>query len=219
MDDGSLPASAEVFSALRTDREFAFLVAISRITNALKFGMAAMNDQSKEPAPRADRQRMNAFLFVAGALHEAIEFLDKSEREAGQTTYIAAKSVLETAMNDATIAEPLKAIRNRAVFHFDPTIAGRVLPTLPVESYSFATGIGGQRLDINNELSDLVTFAFLFGSVTDLPAMAARFDQVRKAVYELAATFVETLDDITLSRLRQRGFRFEEVRQDEWESE
>jgi hypothetical protein len=118
-------------------------------------------------------------------------------------------------MKDPRIAEPLRAIRNRAVFHFDPTVAGRVLPTFPVESFSFATGVGARRLDINNELSDLVTFAFLFGSVDDLHAMATRFDHVRQTVYLLAAELVEKLDDVTLSRLRQRGFRFEEVAPDE----
>lgn len=201
--------SADAFAELRNDREFTFLVAISRITNALKFGMAAMNDQGKEPTPRADRQRMNAFLYVAGVLHEAFEFLDSTKSEAGQTTHAAAKGVLDAAMNDPTIVDTLRAIRNRAAFHFDPTIAGRVLPTLPVESFSFATGVGARRLDINNELSDLITFVFLFGSVNDLHAIAARFDHVRQAVYSLAAELVETLDDVTLSRLRQRGFRFE----------
>ncbi len=150
--------SADAFAELRNDREFTFLVAISRITNALKFGMAAMNDQGKEPTPRADRQRMNAFLYVAGVLHEALEFLDKTKSEAGQTSYAAAKAVLDAAMNDPAIAEPLRAIRNRAAFHVDPTIASRVLPTLPAESFSFATGFGPRRLDVNNELSDLITF-------------------------------------------------------------
>jgi hypothetical protein len=203
--------SGDVFAELRQDREFTFLVAISRITNALKFGMAAMNDQGQESTPRADRQRMNAFLYVAGALHETFVFLERAECEAGQTAYIAVKRVLEAAMSDPAIAQPLAAIRNRTAFHFDPSIAGRVLPTFPAESFSFATGIGGRRLDISNELSDIVTFTFLFGSISDLPTMAAKFEHVRKTVYDLAATVVETLDDVTFSRLRQRGFRFDAV--------
>jgi len=150
--------SAEVFAELQNDREFTFLLAISRITNALKFGMAAMNDQGKEPSPRSDRQRMNAFLYVAGVLHEAFEFLDHTKDEGGPD-HLRVRQI-RTGCSDerSTIAEPPRAIRNRAVFHFDPSVAGRVLPTLPAESFSFATGVGARRLDINNELSDAERF-------------------------------------------------------------
>src|SRR5947209_680529 len=74
-----LECSAEQFAALRSDKEFVFLVTLGRMVNAIKFGIMAKYGAGRRPSLARDRQAMGSFLVLAGLLHELAEFRDKQE--------------------------------------------------------------------------------------------------------------------------------------------
>jgi hypothetical protein len=131
-----LESSSETFAGLCDDREFAFLVTLGRYVNALKYGMDVMNAQGDSTTPRADRQRHGSFLYVAGALHELLKFLDDSADEssknklclAGLSAFLEVKQAIDSIPLTEEQRDLLYIIRNRAAFHIDRRSPARSCP-------------------------------------------------------------------------------------------
>lgn len=206
-----LTCSGEVFSSLRRDREFAFLVTVARIVNAVKFGVHAHREAGVDLIPTAERQRVGAQLFLAGLLHEILEFRRVSERKWGDLEAYASIFAFfdESRLDDKTV-ELLQRIRNRTAFHFDAAIASHGLPQLPAESFTFIAAVGRDPMNSNYELADLVTFGFIFGAPADVHKLAAGLKEFRPKLDSLLLDFVRTADQFIIKRLLARGFTIEE---------
>ena len=206
-----LTCSAEVFSSLREDREFAFLVTIARILNAVKFGVQAHREASVDLTPIAERQRVGAQLFLAGLLHEILEFRKIAATDWGDLeAYSSIFAFFDESRLDHKTVDLLHRIRNRTAFHFDATVASRALPQLPAEPFTFITAVGRDPMNSNYELADLVTFGFIFGAPADVHRLAAGLKEFRPKLDSLLMDFVKTADQFIMKRLLARGFTFEE---------
>jgi hypothetical protein len=211
--------SDDTWSALQRDKEFAFLLTMARVSNALKFGIASAYGAGEELSPAGARQGMGRFLYLTGIVHELVAFRDEHRDEwSGLTAFQQIFSVLEDIALDREVTELLNKVRNRAAFHIDPSLPGRVLPQFPNDSYSFVTGRGTRRMDSNFELADIVTFAFIFGNIDNLDAMYQRFERFRVSLNKLVSDFSRKADSVLLQRLVARGFRIEAVPDGETES-
>ena len=209
--DWRLLCTAETFAALRNDKEFAFLVTLGRIINAFKFGVATMQTETAI-TPAADRQRMQAFLYVAALVHEMTQFRAKHAKTCGElTAYQDTFASLDERPIDKRTADLLSKIRNRAAFHFDLTVTQRTLPSLPDESCSFAAGSSRRRMDTNNELADIVTYMFLFGGEEEFEVLHNRFMSFYETLQDLVGDLVERMERVLFTRLRARGFRVEQL--------
>jgi hypothetical protein len=211
-----LTCSAEQFGDLRHDKEFWFLITVGRTINALHFALIVSRAQKERTDPASDRVRMAAFLYICGLMHEVLEFQANHFKEwGGLTTFRRVFEGLEDSQLSDRSKELLHAIRNRAAFHIDPSVPSRVLAQFPLEGYAFAVGDGAKRSRSNFELPDIVTFAFLFGSLNDLPQMYERFSGFYDELQQLTVGFIQHAEDVVLARLVERGFRFQELAQDE----
>jgi hypothetical protein len=203
--------SAEVFSTLRHDREFAFLVTVARIVNAVKFGVQAHREAGVDRTPIAERQRIGAQLFLAGLLHEILEFKRASANDWGDSeAYTSIFGFFDESRLDDKTVELLHRIRNRTAFHFDAAVASRALPQLPAEPFTFIAAVGRNPMNSNYELADLVTFGFIFGAPADVHKLAAGLAEFRPKLDSLLLDFVRTADQFLLKRLLARGFTIEE---------
>jgi hypothetical protein len=211
-----LTFSAEQLADLRHDKEFAFLITMGRMINALRFGTTAMNALGKRQDPGGDRVRMGAFLYVCGLIHELLVFCADHEDEwSSLTAYRDIFRLLDESQLNRTTVELLRAIRNRTAFHFDPSIPGRVLMKIPLDSYAFLAGDGRNRDISNFEFPDIITFAFLFGHLDDPARMFERFSEFFDELSMLTVRFLENAEDAVVTRLLDRGVRFEDRPADE----
>jgi hypothetical protein len=207
-----LECTGELFADLRSDKEFAFLVTLARIVNALKFGVDVHRSGGDERTPTLERRRVGALLYLAGILHEVIQLRNAAEKQWGEVPgFKEVFGVLDESKVDSETADVLHRIRNRAAFHFDTTVAVRSLPELPAEAFTFIAALGRDPMDSNYELADLVTFGFIFEAPADVQRLSERLARFRKSLDTLLGNFVRQADRFIINRLLARGFTINEV--------
>lgn len=202
-----LECTGEVFRELRSDREFAFLVSLARIVNALKFGVASHRAAAEDLTPAAERQRVGSTFYLAGVLHEVLEFRSAAAKRWGDlTSFRDVFATLDDSSVDEGTAEVLRRIRNRAAFHFDPAVAEKNVPQLPAEPFTFLAATGKDPFESNYELADLITFGFIFEAPTDVVRLNAGLRPFRSKLDELLLAFIRRADSVMVSRLLKLGF-------------
>ena len=206
-----LVCSAEQFDTLfRHDREFAFLATLARISCAIKFARAARFGAGKRKSNARARQAFGGFVQLAALMHEVLEMQrNHAAKWSGLTAWQRVFAVLDKSHLDADAAQILGAIRNRAAFHFDPTVAQQTIPRLPIEEFALLSGDGRNRMQTNSELADIMTMGFLFkhmGAPNKLYERYVRFHEVLETV---AVAFCKECDYVILQRARARGLRIE----------
>ncbi len=149
---------------------------------------------------------MGAFLYTAGVINELTEFV-RSHKEVGGGLMAFERAfnlVDEGRVEDAT-RHVLHVIRNRQAFHFDPTVAERVIPRLPPDDYPLVVGHGPERLAANYELADIATIAFVFGHLDNVAKLYEEFERFCDDLSRLVIRFIEAADDVIIERLLARG--------------
>src|SRR5205823_4767195 len=166
---------------------------------------------SDEVTPAADRQRMQAFMYLAAVIHEILEFRDKTVSTwSGLSAYRSVFTVVDESLVSAQASDMLHKIRNRAAFHFQADLIEKTMPTLPNEPFVMLSGHGTGRMSANYDLADLLTFGFLFGSMTDAPVAFERYQEFSAVLRPLVANFIQVADRVIFSRLIDRGCRIAE---------
>ncbi len=202
-----LVCSGEVFAGLRKGDEFAFLLTLSRVLNALKFGVETHRAGGTERTPVAERRRIGAFLYLASALYETLQLKKAGEAKWGKLpVFVEVFAALDEKQLDAATIELLNRIRNRASFHFDPTLAGRALSQFPDESFAFLTATGRDTMNSNYELADLITFGFIFEASGNVEKLATSLTTFRPILDSLLSSFISKADRILVRRLLALGF-------------
>jgi hypothetical protein len=223
---------AQLAAPLRNEAEFAFLVTLSRIVSAMLFGIDALNQYAAKATdpPRSDAERLmanargerqvfEAFLYLTSALHSAIDCLDNAAPQLGHlASFQAVRASLESPQMDEDAVELMQVVRNRAGFHFDPSIAGRVVPTMPHADVVFCVGEGATYGSIHYTTAWLVTMDFIFGGgkkVKDPAATRVRFEKLIAAVHDVGSNFIRVATDQIMERLHAKGFRVVNILPDE----
>jgi hypothetical protein len=144
------------FDQWRNDSSFKSVVTLSRIVNSLQFGLYAFIDAADNARPSASRQRLNAVMHMGATMFEAVEFLDRYGAEFGK--YNSFREKLVPILDDPKFRQlcdkRLKPLRNRAVFHFDPTFVPRMPDAENSGFYTFVSGIGHTVGESYYELAD-----------------------------------------------------------------
>jgi hypothetical protein len=159
----SFSASAEEFDRYREDPQFATLLTLARVVNALQFCFHAMLEPGDGDEPAHLRQRMNGLLFSAGILHEGFavaQTLGKHfrDRESYRDGF---RKLLANPVTQKLRSTVLQTMRNEIVFHFNPDVAPTVLKTLKLDKYVFIAGVGPQEGQTYFQLADEIVFNHL----------------------------------------------------------
>jgi hypothetical protein len=211
-----LCCDAATFDGLRHDKEFQFLLTLSRMVLMLKLSIDVMAGAAADATPRGDRQRASGFWVMCGTLHEILEFDSKHRHTwGGLTAYVEAFKLFD----ESSLPEPerdlLNRIRNRAAYHFDPSLPGRVLPELASQPVTFVAGDSKERLGASYELSEMTALAFVFDGAANLDKVGERFPAFFETAKALAFRFARSAENFMIQRLLARGFRYEAVTEDE----
>jgi hypothetical protein len=167
-----------VFESVRADPEFAFLMTLARVVNALKFGVEVHPTAEDARTPVVERRLVGALLYLGGIVHEILELHKASMKAWGHLPgYQVVFGVLDEVRADTEMTKWLHAMRNRAAFHFDMDIAQRALPKLPPEPFTFLTATGRRTMDANYELADIVTFMSIFKTYPETRLLGQRLSR------------------------------------------
>ena len=137
-----IKCAGDKFDAWRDDPSFKAVVTLGRIVNALSFAAYAMMPVQDSDTPSASRQRMNAFMYIGATLFEAVDFLDRCRAELERYDHFRAALAVLIDRPDVRelLDKRLRPLRNRAVFHFDPTFVPRTPGAETDGYYVFVTG-------------------------------------------------------------------------------
>jgi hypothetical protein len=202
-----LECSADIFERLRGDSEFALLVTIARVVNAVKFGTQAHRDASQDDTPVSERQRVGSLLYLSAVVHEILELKKTVEKRFAHIPAVGAVfELFNDERIDARLVDDLKRIRNRGAFHFDVAVATQDLPKFPAEPFTFVASTGRDPMSSNYELADIVTFGFLFEAPANVPKLTARLSEFRPQLDALLLAFVKAADRYLFRSLVELGF-------------
>lgn len=190
-------ASPEKFDRLRSDPKFAKLLNLARAVNAIYFCLRVLMDHGGDMTPAGQRQYINAFLFSAGALHEAFAVADSLEKHFGDRD--SYRNGFATFLNDPKTKELrctiLRRMRNKLVFHYDEDVARKGLQTLELDSYIFASAVGDKRSGTYYNLADEIVINHLLGD-GDVADEDERLGAAAKDIAEALSRFAHCADEL-----------------------
>lgn len=116
----TLECDATAFRELAGDARFLLLLRFARSSNALRFALAALTDGDEDGTPARRRQRMNAFLLLAGIVFEAVRLAQSAERElVGLPAFDAGfRTILDDHGSLAYAEDVLGGVAGRSPFRF-----------------------------------------------------------------------------------------------------
>ena len=190
--------SPERFDQLRSDPKFAKLLNLARAVNAIYFCLRVLLDHGGgDTTPSGQRQYINAFLFSAGALHEAFAVADSLERHFGDRDSYrnGFGKLLKDPKTKVLRATILRRLRNKLVFHYDEDVARKGLKTLGLDSYIFASAVGDRRSGTYYNLADEIVLNHLLGD-SDGSDEDERLGTAAKDIADALSKFVHCADEL-----------------------
>jgi hypothetical protein len=194
----------------RGDKKFAYVTALARAMNALNSAHSLMAQAAGLDTPAAQRDRMNASLFVSGILYETLKLIRKmSHVFKGDANF---NSSLGQILRDASGQEleqlHLKAVRHGGVFHFLPEEFEKSIAKTPLTECIFLSSGAGEKEGLHYEFADWMATEIMIGPKLDDPVI---WEMMRKMLDLVLKLNVHSEKFIT-DQLRSGGFRVRDFR-------
>jgi hypothetical protein len=179
----TLACSPQQFAALASDARFRLMLSFARASNALRFALAVLTEGVEDGSPTRVRQRMNAFMLLAGMVLEAVRLAQVAEREFGTLAAFEAgfRAILDDPGSVAYAEDVLGAVVAHAPFRFGPL-------SVPVSDDGGSAGTGEVRLGSG---VGRAPGAFHYALADELLLRAA-LDLAESDVYEQLKEHMET---------------------------
>ncbi len=208
-EDWDLWCDRSTFEKCVQDSKFAYIVALSRAANALRFVHAAMRHAGPGDAPEAQRARMNSYLFASALLNEALNLVQMMNQSFKDD--IIFQTGLRLFMKNKDVRSlkelQLNEVRNNAVFHFLPERFAEVLGTSGTDGCIFMIGRGIPTGDIHYFLGDIVSSEILVGCGAETGEFNARLASAMTETKALLVEFLEKAKALIQHHLGFWGFQ------------
>lgn len=202
----------EEIESCRSDPRFAAVLTLARIVNSLMFFSHALLEGSKAGNPSGSRQHVNALLFSAGTLYEA---LDEAERVGSvlgdnESYRRGLQKLLDDPKTKELRAKALLRLRNQIVFHFDPKVASKALKKLDLPAYQFATGDGPRRGDTYYPLADEVAINYIIEVLGGEGVELQTWKELLVGIRDLLTKFIDASESLIADVLKELGWTIRE---------
>jgi hypothetical protein len=199
----------EAFENCRKEAKFPYVVALARAVNALTFIRSVMSYLPKDAAtPSSKRDRLNSYLFGSAIMYEVLNLI----RDMGQT--FQDDEMYQTGLR-LLLAEPaarqiekdhLKAVRNKAAFHFDVGVFRETISRGTRGECLFLAANGKKCIDLHYAYADIVAAEILVGH----PAGEEEFQKVladaASKTDKLVTDFINHTEALISYHLSRWGF-------------
>ncbi len=186
---------ATQFAALRHRPEFAELVTLARIANAIRF--AIRSGYVSTEGLVAERQRQSSFLLLAASMSEALHAIQRAGKHfRAHPAYaqLVAPLLSDTAVQDLR-GDVLKWLRDRAVYHHDADVTPAGISDLEGE-WVFAEGEDEDFLNVSYTLADFAVIRALLAKFRDDASVRDAFERILGQTLELAKQLLIALDTL-----------------------
>jgi hypothetical protein len=204
-----LECGREELAAERGEESFALLQRAARSATALRFGLGVLTEGREDGTPALRRRRLNAYMLLAGVVHETLLFAQEFERRHPDSEAFAAgfAVVLADVGMMAYAEDALGAVYGRAPFMFR-TAGGT--PRLPPAGSPalFGEGQGRTPGSFYYALPDeaLLGGALGIGALTGADFYDAMKEHMESAAL-LAEKLAESADRVVAELLQSQPWR------------
>jgi hypothetical protein len=198
--------SPTIFIKCRTDKKFAYIVALARAVNALNSAHSLMMSSGRRNDPAAIRDRMNSYFFVSAILYETLKLIRKMSNVYGKDKSFqdSLQIVLKDKTAQALEQMHLKAARRDAVFHFLPDRFAKAIEKTPMTECVFASILGQRKDSIHYTFADLIAAEIGVGSRIDNSVVVN--DMMEKTL-NLVKQFINHSENFIAEQLNGWGFQ------------
>lgn len=197
----------------RDDPRFAHLVTLARATNALSLATTALEHIENPSSPVGARDTWNSFFFTCGILYEALQLVKKMNKNFKHDDRF--QKGLRTLLKDPRakrVENPHWApVRNRALFHFDPSWFEQQLKGLKFDKCIFVRAEGTKKKGIYHPFADEFVMELLVGDAIDSKDFEAKLHAIAKDTTALAIEFSNMAEDLIAHTLHEWGFTFAQI--------
>jgi hypothetical protein len=196
------------FLSLKNDEGFWTILALGRAVNALFFSHQALVAHEGDDSPAAVRARFNSVLFSCSILVESSPLVQALGKHFSHLPEFKKLSNLVNGKEARKIRQAaLARLRNKLVFHFDPTEIGRQLSRLDFPEATFLSAMGKTNAQTYYEMSDLCALGTLYGaSYPSSDALMAAATEVTEAVSKLIVDFSNVAQEFIVAVLEVQGW-------------
>jgi hypothetical protein len=194
-----------IFRKCRTDKKFAYVVALARAMNALNSAHSLMTSTAERNDPAAQRDRMNSYFFVPAILYETLELIRKMNPVYGKDKSF--QDSLQLVLKDKTARAleqmHLKAARRDAVFHYVPDRFAEAIAKTPITECVFASILGQRKGDIHYAFADMIAAEIGVGSRID---NGVAVNDMMENTLNLVKQFIDHSENFIADQLNGWGF-------------
>ncbi len=206
--DWQIQCNREIFDRCVEDEKFAYIVALARAVNALRFVNSAMVHAGGGDAPEAKRARFNSYLFASAIMYEALRLVRAMNRTFMRDNVF--QSGLRLLLRDKiakTIERThLDRARNSAVFHFLPDRFASIMENTTSDTCIFVTARGKRNRDVYYPFADVVAGEILVGFASDSEEFYAQLGDAMVNTRNLVIRFADEAEKLIRFHLKQWGF-------------
>ena len=187
------------------DPKFAYVVALSRVLNALNSAHSLMMSAEGRDTPAALRDRMNSIFLVSGFLYEAIKLIRAMTKIFGgdQSFETNLRLILKDPSGQKLEQMHLRSVRDGSVFHFLPDRFADVIAKTPMTECVFATILGPQKGGIHYAFADIIAAEMMAGKRID---DAVVVNNMMEQTLALVTGFIEHSESFIEDQLIGWGF-------------
>lgn len=153
----------ETRSQVVKNPKFAALLRLGRMVNLIRFAQMGGYEPAPRSSPHGDRQMIGSFLVQTAFLQEVIETLPRLSQHLRDLPAWQAHIVplLRSTKVKRLQGDTLKYLRNKVVFHFDPSVIDDGLEGIDLPELVVFSADGTARRDVYYPLADEVAIRFL----------------------------------------------------------
>jgi hypothetical protein len=195
-------------NALKSDEPFRQILVLGRMLNSLRVLEITYLADAQTEKPAGARQRIGAFLFIAGVLFEGLQLTTRLGRHFRKNKAWQGRIVplLSSHRFERLFSGNLKPIRDQAVFHFFEDSYADPLKEFDLEEIIVVTGYGKRQGQIYYELSDLLAIDLFTGPAPSADEQIARAKQLIEATKDLLLDLIHAGEAVIAEYCRSQGF-------------
>lgn len=195
-----------VFRKCRTDKKFAYVVALARAVNALTAAHSLMLNTKNSNSPGAIRDRMNASFFISGILYETLKLIRAMNVvfKGNESFETSLRLILRDASGQALEQMHLKSVRHGGVFHFLPEQFAKAISKTPLNECVFLSSDPEEnRGSLHYQFADLIAAEMMVGGRLD---DAAVVNEMMRKTLDLVQKLIGHSGNFIADQLHVWGF-------------
>jgi hypothetical protein len=208
-----IACDGEKLKKCRQDPRFPYLVTLARATNALNLATAILPHIENISSPVGARDLWNSFFFTCGILYEALQLTKKMNQAFANDDRFqkGLKMLLKDPRAKRVEDRHWAPVRNKAVFHFDPSWFAERLKQSDFDNCILVRAEGKAKKGVYYSFADEVAFELMIDLPIEAEEFRTRLSAMAKDTTVLAIEFANQAEILISHTLHDWGFTYAQI--------